>query len=134
MMTRLLPLVLLVAAAACKSRNVPAEPAPFVEGTTPLAVHPDLEDDLHYVQHTVGRTPDGRMTLKLILASDRKTAMTLVAFTIWFDENGLEIERSKERTIVLPAGSTYAYEDVSYSPKAARFNVSIRPANTSRKK
>ena len=134
--TLLLSLILVLWAAACASskRNVPAKQGEIGEAGSPLVVHPDLDKQISYVRHTTNRTDDGRMTIALIIASRDDEDLVLVARTDWFDARGDIVEQSEARPILIASGQTYVYEDSSFSPEAARFGVSLRPATTDRKK
>ncbi len=98
-----------------------------VQAESVLAVHPRVDNRIRYVSHDLGRTSDGRLSVVVRIASRSWRDVALIAKTTWFDKGGGVVEESTPRTIVIPSGDTFVFEDVSFSPQAARFHVSLIP-------
>ena len=123
-----------LAAVACSQRNRVARQSEDVEGNAPVAIHPDIDHLVRYVKHSQERLPDGRLAIKVVLASRSGKDRALIAHSEWLDGNRMPLERSDSRSLLIPSGGTIVYEDTSFTPEAERFNVSIRPASTKRKR
>ena len=131
------PTVLLLAfacAVACADRNRAARQGEDPEAGSVVVIHPGIDNRVRYVKHDVGRTDDGRLSIVVVLGSRSERDRALVVDTQWFDRKGIPIERSTARQILIPRGGTYVYEDTSYSPEAERFSVSVRQAETKRRR
>lgn len=132
MIRKMIPLLLL--AAACTDRNTVARDAEDIEAKAPLAVHKDINRRIRYVKHSQRRTDDGRLAIRVVMASKSRKDRAMIGRTSWLDGNGDVIEQSDERSFLVPSGGTYVYEDTSWNPKAQDFNVAVREANMKRKK
>jgi len=111
---------------ACARHDVAAKDDD-IQAESVLVVHPRMDNRIRYVDHEVGRTADGRMSVVVRIASRSWKDRALIAHTTWFDKSGRVVEQSTPRTIVVPTGGTYVFEDQSFSTDASRFNVALNP-------
>ena len=132
MLRKTIPILLLLV--ACTDRNKVAREGEDVEAQAPVAVHPDINRRIRYVKHSQRRLPDGRLAIRVVLASKSTKDRPLILRTSWLDEIDDVIEQSDERQVLIPSGGTVVFEDVSWSPRAKKFNVAVRPASTKRKR
>jgi uncharacterized protein YcfL len=124
----------LLAAACSSSRNRATRVGYDAEGKSPVVVHPDIDREVRGVKYDVGRTADGRLSIRVVLENRDSKDLALIARTTWMDAAGSAIEQGTQRSVLIPSGATVIYEDVSYAREAARFNVAVRPASTKRKR
>jgi len=134
-MMRLTVICLLAAlAVGCRSRNKPSKQGEDVEGTSPVAMHPEIDNRIRAVKHHMERTPDGRLAVAVTIESRAEKDMAVITTMDWFAEDGRQIERSDSRNILIPRGGTIVYKDSAFSPEAASFHLALRPASTKRKR
>ena len=124
----------LLAAACSSSRNRPTRVGYDAEGKSPVVVHPDIDREVRGVKYDVGRTADGRLSIRVVLENRGDEDIALIARTTWMDAAGSAIEQGPQRSLLIPSGASQIYEDESYAREAARFNVALRAASTERKR
>jgi hypothetical protein len=128
-------LPLLFGFAACSSgRYKPAEPGKNVEGQAPVTIHPEIEDKVSVVGHTSARTDDGRLYVRVTLASESKADRALIVRTHWLDESRNTVAMSDWRHVYLPGGTTVLYESTSLDARPVGYSVAVRPASTDRRR
>jgi len=126
-------LPLLFLAAACSHRYRAAETGENVEGRAPVTIHPDIEDKVSVVDHSSIRTTDGRLSVRVTLASESKGDRSLLVRTHWLDESRNTIVLSDWRHVYLPGGTTVLYESSSLDTRPVGYSVAVRPASTDRR-
>lgn len=133
-MRRILPLILLLAA-ACSYRARPAEEADELVSGAPIQVmvHPGIDDDVYVAERTAERLPDGRMKVRVVFVSDRKRDLAIIAQADWLDENGKVVGSNNARTLLLPSTAPVVFEESSYSDRANSCRISLRPSSTRRR-
>ena len=93
-------------------------------------MHKSLDKYVRVLDYKTEPTKDGRLQIRVRLASDARTEVTMIAHTDWFDDDGGIIEQGSKRIVMLPKGAVIAYEDASFSTRARWFTVDLRPART----
>jgi hypothetical protein len=129
-MRPLLPLILI---AACSYQSRPADDAKEYDKGAPVMVHEKILDDVRVAESKARRLDDGRMTVRVVLVSDKKDALSVIAQTDWLDENGSLVETGPTASLVLPSATPVSYEETSYSSRVSAYRVNVRPASTKRR-
>ena len=129
----ILALALLVTV-GCSRRNRPTREGSFPEAVSPVTVHTKINGRVKMANFSTGHTPDGRLTIRVVLQSSSTKPMTVIAYTDWLDKQRNIVERGNDTPLVIPSGGTVLFEDVAYSPQVETFSVAVRPAHTKRKK
>lgn len=134
-MTRLTVICLLAAMTlGCRTRNKPSQEGKDVEGSVPVAMHPEIDNRIRYVKHHTERTPDGRYGVAVTIESRAEKDMSVIATMDWFANDGRHLERADSRNVLIPRGGTIVYKDSAFHPEAAKFHLALRPASTKRKR
>jgi len=130
---KILSIALVFAIAACSSRNKPTKEGDWPEGTSPLTVHPKIDNRIRLANFDRERTPEGQLEIRVTIENRSRKDIAVIAYTDWMDRDGNFIERSNDVPMLLPSGTTKVYEDKSWAARAELFSVSVRPANTKRR-
>ena len=129
----ILTVVVLLVSLGCSRRNRPTREGSFPEAVSPVTVHTKINGRVKMTTFTTGHTPDGRLTVKVVLQSSSTKPMTVIAYADWLDRNRNIVERGNDTPLVIPSGGTVMFEDAAYSHEVETFSVAVRPAHTKRK-
>lgn len=127
------PLFPLILIAACSYQSRPADEAKEYDPGAPVMVHEKIRDDVRVAESVAKRLDDGRMNVRVVLVSDKKDALSIIAQTDWLDENGHVLETGPTASIVLPSATPVTYDESSYSSRVSGYRVNVRPASTKRR-
>jgi hypothetical protein len=130
-MRPLLPLILI---AACSYQSRPADEAKEYDPGAKVMVHEKILDDVRLAaEPKARRLDDGRLAVRVVLVSDKKDALAVIAQTEWLDENGSLVETGPTASLVLPSATPVSYEESSHSAGVSGYRVHVRPASTKRR-
>ena len=125
-MARFTTLLLLLA--ACQSSAPPPEKdaEPAIKKVPPFFVHPKLERMVTNREYKLERTSDGRLKVRMVIASTRDKDLPLIVHAEWLDADGIEVERSDSRTLVVGSWSSKVFEEESRTREPVQVRVSVR--------
>ena len=97
-----LTLLALFAAVACSSNKSNRRAARTGgQPEAPVTVHKSLDKYVRVLDYKTEPTKDGRLQIRVRLASDARTEVTMIAHTDWFDDDGGIIEQGSKRIVLL---------------------------------
>ncbi|MHC4959331.1 MAG: putative periplasmic lipoprotein [Planctomycetota bacterium] len=128
-----IPILFLAFMTACASdpSRKAAQVGDAPSATAPVVVDASIDDAVRVVNFSADQGDDGRLHIKVLLASESKSDIALLAHTDWFNRKGEVIEQGAARILMLPGGASRVYEDICFKADAQRFTVSVRPMDSS---